>query len=185
MLPGMPDQEISPPPSVLVFIQDTRKVLDSLPDIEAPPLLVTQTARALQPFIASMLAATYESAAPNREARYLDTLYARWQAPATPTHQSRVPTAGELVETDQALRTKVLPKTSEAELQEAVSGLQADPEKLRLAAFLAEVIRKATGLPAPWVVFVFVFCVAVNMNPDVVSALALAYAVMQDTRGDG
>jgi hypothetical protein len=94
-------------------------------------------------------------------------------------------TAEDLARADEALRTRILPETSEEELEDAVSEVTRDPEKVETAAYLADLVRRATGLPAPWAAFVFVFCVAVAMNPDVVGALALAYAVMQDFRSRG
>lgn len=90
-----------------------------------------------------------------------------------------VPTREELSETETALREHVLPETSEQELQEAVDEIPADPEKLRLAAFLADLLKRAASTtPTPWAVFVVAFWLALKMNPDVVGALALAFAVM-------
>jgi hypothetical protein len=92
----------------------------------------------------------------------------------------QLPTAAELAEADETLRTRVVPETSEQELQEAITGIADDPEKIKQAAFLTGLIEKATGIPgsAPWVVFVVVFCMALKADPDVVNAIALALAVL-------
>lgn len=90
-----------------------------------------------------------------------------------------VPTTEELSETSVALREHVLPKTSQKELREAVDAIPADPEKVKLAAFLTGALKEAISTsPTPWAVFVVVFWVAMQINPVAVGALALAFAVM-------
>jgi hypothetical protein len=77
----------------------------------------------------------------------------------------------------------VLPETPERELQQAVADVPADPEKLKLAAFLTDVLQRALSVsPTPWVVFVLVYWAAVRMNAPEVAAAGLAFFVMQDYR---
>jgi hypothetical protein len=97
-----------------------------------------------------------------------------------------VPTPQELSEADAELRARVLPEVPEEALQQAVEKISADPERLKLAAFLADALQRAASIsPTPWLVFVLVFWVAMKMNPDEVGALALAYAVMGSVKPDG
>ena len=81
----------------------------------------------------------------------------------------------------------MVPETSEEELEKAVSAIPADLEQVELAAFLLRLIDQATGVQgsAPWVVFVVVFWMAMKMNPDMVGALALAYAVALGVKPGG
>jgi hypothetical protein len=90
------------------------------------------------------------------------------------------PTAADLAEADQTLRTQVLPETSPEELQEAASEVIRDPEKLKLIASLREAIDQATGVPgsSPWVVFVVAFCVCLKINPDPVTSAGTALALV-------
>jgi hypothetical protein len=169
------------------YIAETARLAQSVPHVEPLPAEVIRTVQALRPYIDNVVAAMDQLAVFNSvtgiQARQQAAMAAIVESFGT-THRLPVPTARELAEAEAELRARVVPETSEEELQKAVAEIPADPEKVKLAAFLAEVIRKATGLPAPWVVFVVVFCLAVKMNPDEVGALALAYAVMQDVRRD-
>jgi hypothetical protein len=186
----MTDEEIFPP-YVLQFIQDTSKLLDSLPRIEPPPASVIETAMALHPIIATVRDAM-DQATPLSRAQVDEAIAQARLLPGlanvgtAPTGWPLVPTAAELAETDKTLRTRVLPETSEEELQKAVSEIPSDPRKLELAAFLADMIERATGVPgsAPWVEFVLAYWIAMKLNPNVVGALALAFAVLAVMKGD-
>jgi hypothetical protein len=175
-------------PAVRQFIENASKLLDSMPRAEPLPPEVAEAARALDPYTEVVQAAMKPLMDYLADTSRIDAIGARYEAvfaemlAALPLP---VPTPQELAEADQALRTRVVPETSEEELQEAVTRIPADSEKVKLAAFLSDVLRNATGLPAPWAAFVLVFCIALTMNPDVVAALAFAYVVMQDVRRDG
>jgi hypothetical protein len=182
----MPD-EFDVPPPIRQFVQDFAKVLASLP-IEPPPPGIVEALRIFQGRLEGVRAAMDQMAAFNSVAG----IQARQQAAVAQmalsfaaTHQVPVPTAGELAETDEALRTRILPETSQEELQEAASEVIRDPEKLELIALLKWAIDQATGVPGSslWVVFVFAFYVCVKMHADPVTsagtALALV-ALMQD-----
>jgi len=178
----MTDQEIYLPPEVLRSIQETARALAVLQNVP-PPKEVARLAAALRPTVAALMTIRQMAVSSSVAGIQLrqQAAYAEMVAAFAATHQVPVPTAEELAETDAALRTQVLPETSEEELAEAVTGIADDPEKVKLAAFLSEVIDQLTGIPgsAPWVKFVVVFWLAMKLNPDVVGALALAYALVQ------
>ena len=178
------------PPGMRRFIQDTARAMAALPPFPPIPPEVVRALQALQPHMASVRAAVDQMAAFNSTAG-IDArqraAFAEMAASFTATHQLPVPTADDLVETDEALRTRVVPETSEEELEKAVSEIPADPKKVELAALLTRLIDQATGVrgSTPWVVFVVAFWVAMTMNPDVVGALALAYAVALGMKSSG
>jgi hypothetical protein len=101
------------------------------------------------------------------------------QTASEAAHRLPVPSPEELSETEADLRDRVLPETSGQEVQKAVDEIPADLEKVKLAAFLTDTLKRATSIsPTPWAVFVATFWLALKMNQDVVGALALAFAVM-------
>jgi hypothetical protein len=173
----MTDEGVNP---YEAFEAKIAELLASLPRTEPPPLLITQTARSVRPYLVGMAAAMKSA-----DMIYTRDFPDRFAWLAVQVKRPPVPTAEELAEADKALRTQVLPETSEEELQEAVTGIANDPEKARLAASWADLIEKATGVPgsAPWVVFLLVFCWALKADPDVVNALALALAVFVMMKG--
>jgi hypothetical protein len=197
----MPDEEIWPQWAA-EFVGDTSRLIATT-RAEAPPLVIASTVQAARPYVEILrdtLAATkmfrqaqadiscsWSTDPPPREPLIsMDDI----QAMLSDTSVWRVPTAVELAEADQALRTQVLPQTTGDELQEAVSRIPADPTKLELAAVLTRLAEQATGVPgsAPWVVFLVVFCVALRTDPDVVGAVAVALAVlalMQNSKPGG
>jgi hypothetical protein len=193
----MPDEKIWPL-SVAEFVQDTSRLIDTMPHTGPPPPVVVSTVQAVRPYAEALRDTTdpakrfrwtqdkgdYSwSAEPPREPLIsIDDL----QAMLKDTSVWRVPTAGELAEADQALRTQVLPETTKEALQEAVTGIANDPRKQELAAILTRLAEQATGVPgsAPWVVFLVVFCVALRTDPDVVGAVAVALAVLALMQGD-
>jgi hypothetical protein len=109
----------------------------------------------------------------------------RWNRNKTDTDQLPVPTPEELSEADAELRARVLPGTTEQELQQAFEKIPADPEKRRLIASLNDLLNHVPAFTPSWLVFVLVFWVAMKMNPDEVGALALAYAVAYNAKTDG
>jgi hypothetical protein len=151
-----------------------------------PPAEFTEWIRDLQPSAATVKAAIdllIDRLGDRRGgSEYLILQNQRIIAEAKP-FRLPVPTPEELAEADKTLRTEVLPGTSEQEVEKAVAAIPADPEKVKTAALLAELVRRTTGLPAPWAAFVFSFCVALAMNPDVVAALGLAFAVLAYMQG--
>jgi hypothetical protein len=179
-LPGMTDEEILFEGSLQDWLNKSLVVLASRwPHTEAPPAEFTEWIRDLQPS-----AATVNAAMDRLIDQFggLDYVIRRNQQTVAVIGAKPfplpVPTVEELTEADKALRAEVLPGTSEQEVEEAVAAIPADPEKVKTAALLAELVRRTTGLPAPWAAFVFSFCVALAMNPDVVAALGLAFAVL-------
>jgi hypothetical protein len=147
---------------------------------ETPPTEFTELAEALLPFLESVPAPRVQLDPAVGSGAFLIAA-TEWVAASLP-----VPTNQELSEADAELRARVLPETSEQELVQAVEEIPADPEQLKLAAFLTDLLQRVPPVPAPWIVFVLVFWVAMKMNPNVVGALALAYAVAYNvTQGGG
>jgi hypothetical protein len=176
------------PPHIRQILLDAAKALAPL-STEPPPPAIVEALRIFQERLEGVRAAIDQMAASNSVAGVLarqQAAMAQIAASFATTHQVPVPTAEELAEADKRLRTQVLPETSEEELEKAVAGIADDPEKVKLAAFLTNLVEQATGVPgsAPWVVFLLVFCIAVKVDPDVVGALAFAYVIMQDVRRD-
>jgi hypothetical protein len=146
---------------------------------DPPPPEVIAAERTLQPYTGHLVLAIDQYAAvtvPDGQTR-LAAMWAVAQKRLEARPYPAVPTAEELASIERNLRTRVLPETPGEELAEAVAAIPADPEKVKTAAWLAELVRQTTGLPAPWAAFVFSFGVALALNPDVTGALALAFAV--------
>jgi len=179
----MPD-EVVLPEYMERFIAETDRWAKSVLHVEPPPAEVIRTVQALQPQIDGVMAAMEQLAATSSVAGILarqQESFARMAESFAATYRLPVPTPQELSEADVALRARVLPGTTDQELQEAVAEIPADPEKLKLAAFLIDVLRRAASIsPTPYAVFVLVFWVAMKMDAKEIAALALAYTVMRD-----
>jgi hypothetical protein len=178
----MPDDVL--PEYMRRFIAEAARLAQTLPQVELPPPQVLQTAQALQPQIAAVEAAMERMAAANTVTGTLagqqDT-FAKIAESFAAIRRLPVPTARELSEAEAALRIHVLPEAPEQDVQEAIAEISDDPEKLKLAVMLTDLLQRAISVsPMPWLVFVLVFWVAMKLNSPEVAALALAYTVMRD-----
>lgn len=164
------------------------KTAPFLSQFETPPTGFTELAQSLQPHLDSVKATLDQLAAQNSPAgilaRQQDTLARIAASFGSNLHPLPVPTPQELSDAEADLRARVLPEAPEEELQQAVEKIPADPEKLKLAAFLTDLLQRAASISTPWAVFVLVFWVAMKVNPNEVGALALAYAVMCNVKLD-
>jgi hypothetical protein len=177
--------ESVPEPTLLLIDTDVR---DWLTQAGIPPTGFTERLQIVESHFGAVQATLDELARRNSTAgihdRQRDT-FDKIIASFRDAYRLPAPTSQELQETDQALRERVLPEVSEQELQEAVEEIPADPEKLKLAAVLTDLLQRVPPVPAPWLAFVLVFWAAMQMNPDVVSAVALAYAVAVTVKPGG
>jgi hypothetical protein len=175
----MTDDEVGPNPYA-AFEAKVAELLASVQGMEPPPRLIFEAAQSVRPYIDNITAAMK-----NADLIHTADLGDRFAWLAVEVKDYPGPTAAELAGANKTLRTEVLPETSGAELEKAVSGIANDPKKVELAAFLTKLVESATGIPgsAPWVVFLIVFCVALKTDPDVVGAVALALAVFAMMQG--
>jgi hypothetical protein len=152
-------------------------LLGSIPPMDRPPLVFLNACQSAQTYTEALKAARPVITKADLQAWLNNSLH---DSPVLYFHgHGFAPTAANLAEADSTLRFQVLPETTEEELQQAVSEIPADPEKLKLVAFLSKAIDEATGVQgsSPWVVFVLAFYICLKINPDPVTSLGTAIAV--------
>lgn len=157
------------------------KLLETLPRIDPPPPEVVRAAQAVRPY-ADTVRAALQLADMTSVKEVGGQLV--WVVSEAKTYQVPVPTAADLAGADQTLRTQLL-DTTDQELQDAVSKIPSDPEKVNQVAFLYGLIEKTTGVKGsgPWVVLVLVYWLCTTMNPTTVTSLGTALAVVALLQG--
>jgi len=159
-----------------------RLLLVASPGDWSPPAEFIEKAEELQPQLRFVRARLEQLLVDSNTAAYLalhEHTFASLQTNFAPTRLLIAPTPEELSLAEETLREHVLAEVSDQELEQAVAEIPDDPEKLKLVAFLTDALKQAVSTREKrWLAFVLVFWLAMRMKPEVVGALALAFAVM-------